>query len=208
MENLYQITPLRRFSALRIALAFALGIAFTSMAHAAGGFAGVGFGQTSVDLECDLNISCNADDSDTGFKIFGGYQFNPNFALEVAYLDLGEAKLSGTDSFLGSTTATIEVSGFNFAVVGSFPVGERFELMAKAGLFRWDLDANASSSVFGSGSESETGFDPMFGIGASFNFTSKFGVRVEYEKFLDVGDEDTTGQSDVDLISASLVFRF
>jgi len=183
-------------------------IAFTPMAQAQGGFAGVGFGQTSVDIECDLDITCSADDSDSGFKIFGGYQFNPNFAFEVAYVDLGEAKISGTDSFLGSTTATFEVSGFNFAVVGSFPVGERFELMAKAGVFRWDMDLNVSSSVFGSGSESETGFNPMFGIGGSFNITKKFGVRVEYEKFLDVGDEDTTGQSDVDLISASLVFRF
>ena len=183
-------------------------IAFTPMAQAEGGFAGVGYGKTSMDIVCDLDITCSADDSDSGFKIFGGYQFNPNFAFEVAYVDLGEAKISGTDSFLGSATATFEVSGFNFAVVGSFPVGERFGLMAKAGFFRWDVEVNASSSVFGSGSSSETGFDPMFGIGGSFNITEKFGVRVEYEKFLDVGDDDTTGQSDVDLISASLVFRF
>jgi len=187
---------------------FALGIAFTPMAQAEGGFAGVGFGQTSVDIDCDLDITCSAYDSDTGFKIFGGYQFNPYFAFEVAYLDLGEAKASGTDSFLGSATGTIEASGFNFAVVGSFPVAERFDLMAKAGFFRWDLDLSASSSVFGSGSASETGFSPMFGIGGSFNITKNLGVRVEYEKFLDVGDENTTGQSDVDLLSASLVFRF
>jgi OOP family OmpA-OmpF porin len=87
-------------------------------------------------------------------------------------------------------------------------VGERFGLMAKAGFFRWDMDLNVSSSVFGSGSASETGFDPMFGIGGLFNISEKLGVRVEYEKFLDVGDENVTGQSDVDLISASLVFRF
>ena len=182
-------------------------IAFTPMAQAEGGFAGVGYGKTSMDIVCDLDITCSADDSDSGFKIFGGYQFNPNFAFEVAYVDLGEAKISGTDSFLGSATATIEASGFNFAVVGSFPVGERFGLLAKAGLFRWDLDASVNTSIV-SGSLNETGFDPMFGIGGSFNISEKFGVRVEYEKFLDVGDDDTTGQSDVDLISASLVFRF
>jgi len=201
-------TPKRIIQAFVAVILLAVGIAFTPMAQAQSGFAGVGFGQTSVDIECDLDISCNADDSDSGFKIFGGYQFTPNFAFEVAYLDLGEAKISGTDSFLGSTTATFEVSGFNFAVVGSFPVGERFGLMAKAGFFRWDMDLNVSSSVFGSGSASETGFDPMFGIGGLFNISEKLGVRVEYEKFLDVGDENVTGQSDVDLISASLVFRF
>lgn len=26
---------------------------------------------------------------DTGYKILGGYQFNPNFALEASYFDLG-----------------------------------------------------------------------------------------------------------------------
>jgi len=208
MENLYQMTLVGKFSALRVALALALGIVFAPLAQAEGGFAGVGFGQTSVDIECDLNITCSADDSDTGFKIFGGYQFNPNFAVEVGYYDLGEAKISGTDSFLGSTTGTFEASGFNVAVVGSLPLGERFELMAKAGIFRWDLDFNVSSSVFGSGSASETGFGPMFGIGGAFNFTKNLGVRVEYEKFLDMGDEDTTGQSDVDFLSASLIFRF
>ena len=189
-------------------MALVLGMVFAPLAQAEGGFAGVGFGQTSVDIECDLNITCSADDSDTGFKIFGGYQFNPNFAFEVGYYDLGEAKVSGTDSFLGSTTATIEASGFNFALVGSIPLGERFELMAKAGIFRWEMDVSATSSIFGSGSENETGFDPMFGIGGAFNFTKNLGVRVEYEKFLDVGDEDTTGQSDVDFLSASLIFRF
>jgi opacity protein-like surface antigen len=70
------------------------------------------------------------------------------------------------------------------------------------------LDASATSSVFGSASASETGFDPMFGIGGAYNVTDKLAVRIEYEKFLDVGDESTTGQSDVDLLSASLVFRF
>ncbi|HKQ25592.1 MAG TPA: outer membrane beta-barrel protein [Burkholderiales bacterium] len=208
MENLHQRTVVGKFSALRVVLTLALGIFFTPMAQAAGGFAGGGFGQTKVDIECDLDITCSSDDSDSGFKIFGGYQFNPNFAFEVGYYDLGEAKLSGTDSFLGSTTATIEASGFNFALVGSIPLGERFELMAKAGIFRWDLDVSATSSVFGSGSDSETGFDPMFGIGAAFNFSKNLGLRVEYEKFLDVGDEDTTGESDVDFLSASIVFRF
>lgn len=206
--NFHQIVPMGKLAALRVVSALALGIAVTPIAHAEGGYAGVGFGQTSVDVDCILDISCSADDSDTALKIFGGYQFNPNFAIELGYYDLGEAKLTGTDSFLGFTRARAEASGINFAVVGSFPVTERFTLMGKAGFFRWEVDYSEFTSSFGSYSASETGFDPMFGIGGAFNFSEKLGIRVEYEKFLDVGDEDTTGQSDVDLISASLVFRF
>lgn len=206
--NLYQIAPVGKWAALRVALALALGIAVTPIVHAEGGYAGVGFGQASVDVDCDLDISCSKEDSDTALKIFGGYQFNPNFAIEVGYYDLGEASITGTDSLFGTVTSKAEASGFNFAIVGSFPVAERFTLMGKAGFFRWDMDASANSSVFGSASANETGFDPMFGIGGAFNFSEALGIRVEYEKFLDVGDENTTGQSDVDLLSASLVFRF
>ena len=48
----------------------------------------------------------------------------------------------------------------------------------------------------------------MFGLGASADIAKNFAVRVEWERFLNVGDKDTTGQSDIDLVSASLVFRF
>src|SRR5690242_14187948 len=33
--------------------------------------------------------SISDDDSATGYKLFGGYQFNPNFALEGGYFSLG-----------------------------------------------------------------------------------------------------------------------
>jgi hypothetical protein len=47
----------------------------------------------------------------------------------------------------------------------------------------------------------------MFGFGASFDIGKTAAVRIEWERFMDVGESDT-GQSDVDLLSASLVFRF
>ena len=33
-------------------------------------------------------------------------------------------------------------------------------------------------------------------------------MRAEWEKFKDVGDENTTGKGDMDLLSFSLVFNF
>ena len=176
--NFHQIVPVGKLAALWVASALTLGIAVTPIAHAEGGYAGVGFGQSSVDVICDLDIRCNADDTDTALKIFGGYQFNPNFAIEIGYYDLGEATVTGTDSFFGSVTEKFKASGINFAVVGSFPVGERFTLMGKAGFFRWDLDARVNTSI-GSGSLSDTGFGPMFGVGGAFNFSEKLGIRVE-----------------------------
>lgn len=36
------------------------------------------------------NIYTSDDDRDHGYKLFDGYQFNPNFALESGYFDLGD----------------------------------------------------------------------------------------------------------------------
>jgi OOP family OmpA-OmpF porin len=186
----------------------ATSIAISSSAHAQGWYAGVGFGQSKVDITCDLDITCSDDDTDTGWKLYVGNQFSPNAAVEFGYLDMGEAKMSGTDSFLGATNVSWEVTGFNAALVGFLPAGNTVNLLGKVGLFLWDMDVSVSSSFLGSGSTSESGTDLMFGLGASFDIGKTTAVRIEWERFTDVGDENETGQSDVDLLSANLVFRF
>ena len=183
-------------------------IALSSVAHAEGWYAGVGFGQSTadIDLACDLNITCNTDDTDSGWKLFAGNKFSPNAAVEFGYLDLGEAKMSGTDSIFGAVSLGWETTGFNVAFVGFLPVGNSVNLLGKFGLFMWDQDVNASINSL-SGSSSESGTDMMFGLGASFDIGQTTAIRIEWERFMDVGENDT-GQSDIDLLSASLVFRF
>jgi len=187
-----------------------LGLAATpAKAQAAEWYGGASVGQSKAkDIVCDLDITCSSDDTDTGWKIYGGYQFNPNGAIEFGYVDLGKATFSGTDSFLGVTSASFETSGLTAALVGTMPVGQNVGLMGKLGLFHWNLDVNASSSVFGSGSESASGTDLTFGLGLKFDLSKATGVRMEWERFKDVGDKNTTGQSDVDLFSVGFVFKF
>ena len=179
----------------------------TAEAQAAA-YVGGSIGQSSVDIECDLDITCSADEKDTGWKFYGGYQFTPNFAVEFGYVDLGETGASGNDSVLGTTSVTIEASGFSAAALGAIPLGDRFALFGKVGLFRWDVDARASSSVFGSGSLSESGIDFLFGAGAAMSLGRSLSLRVEWERFSDVGDNATTGEADVDFLSAGIVLRF
>jgi OOP family OmpA-OmpF porin len=183
--------------------------AIPQMAQAEGWYGGASLGQSKAkDITCDLDITCSSDDTDTGWKIYGGYQFNPNGAIEFGYVDLGKAKLNGTDSFLGATSADWETSGFTVALAGFIPVSQNFAFMGKVGLFNWDLDVNVSSSVFGSGSDTSSGTDLTYGLGLKFDMSKTTGVRVEWERFKDVGDDNSTGQSDVDLLSVGLVFKF
>jgi hypothetical protein len=75
----------------------------------------------------------------------------------------------------------------------------------------WNLDFDATASGPGgtaTASESESGVSGLLGAGVSINFGRKIALRAEYERHFDVGDEDTTGTSDIDMFSASMVFRF
>ena len=143
-------------------------------------------------------ITC--DDSDTGFRILGGYQLNRSFALELAYTDLGEVSASG-----GGGTASAEASAFE-VVVGTLPLAERFSLYGKAGVYRGEVDARIDT-VLVSGSASESNTDLTFGAGVRFDFSPRAALRVEWQRYPDMGG-DETGEDDIDFLSVGVIFRF
>ncbi|HEY9103307.1 outer membrane beta-barrel protein, partial [Chitinimonas sp.] len=44
----------------------------------------------SSKIEADAGNGFDISKTDTTYSVFGGYQFHPNFAAEVAYRDLGK----------------------------------------------------------------------------------------------------------------------
>ncbi len=177
----------------------------------AGFYAGGAVGQTKAKDACtDLTDLApfvgSCDDKDTAWKIFGGYQFNRYIGAEIGYVDLGKVTANGT--ILGvPVSANIKAKGFEALAVGTLPINEQFAAYGKAGFFRWDVDASA---VVGgvAVAASEKGTDLTYGIGLKYNFTKNLAVRVEYQRYKDLGDENTTGKSNVDVIGVGLVFKF
>jgi OmpA-OmpF porin, OOP family len=195
---------------------FTTSIAISSITQAQGWYAGVGFGQTKIN---DFNSlcgdilsllppgsTCSSDDKDTGWKILAGNQFNQNAAVEFGYIDLGRGTMSLSGPGVGGT-ANWEATGLNLSLVGTLPVNNEFGVLGRIGIFRWDLDFNVSG-IGGSASGSASGTDLTYGVGVKYDFNKTTGMRAEWEKFKDVGDENETGQGDIDLLSLSLVFRF
>jgi OOP family OmpA-OmpF porin len=195
---------------------FAASFAISSAAHAQGWYGGVGFGETKYDgLNGFCNdllallpggTTCSSDDKDSGWKLFAGAQFHQNAAVEFGYLDLGKGTISLSGPGVGGTAAW-EATGFNLALVGTLPVNNEFGFLGRIGFFMWDLDFSVSG-VGGSSSASASGTDITYGVGVKYDFSKTVGMRAEWEKFKDVGDEIETGQGDIDLLSLSLVFRF
>jgi OOP family OmpA-OmpF porin len=190
--------------------ALALSSAALAQRRDTGFYIGGSFGQSEFDVDCEGTTSC--DDSDTAWKIFGGYQINRNFAVEVGYGSLGETKASTPPFFVGPTLIPaadikIEVNAWEVVGVGSLPVADRFSLFGKVGLYGADTDIEVSFAGFGTVTESEDNVDLTFGIGARYDFTRNFGVRAEWQRYSDVKVGDF-GDMNVDVLSVGILFRF
>jgi hypothetical protein len=80
---------------------------------------------------------------------------------------------------------------------------KRTVLLGKLGLTFASVDADATLNGAPAGSASEDSTEPMFGVGIEIN---EF-IRVEFERHTDVGGPDT-GESDIDVLGVSALYRF
>jgi OmpA-OmpF porin, OOP family len=165
-----------------------------------GFYAGAAFGSTTI--SDDGFDGAGVDDSDTGLKIFGGYSFNENFAVEVSYFDFGE--ISGrldNDPFFGDVRFDLGVSGLNASAVGVLPLAETFALFGKLGFASYDVDVSVTVPGFGSGSGSQSETEMTYGVGGLLRFAGSFEARIEYEAI-------NVSGGDVNMISLGGLYRF
>ena len=151
----------------------------------------------------------NRDNHDTAYKLFGGYQFNKNFALEAGYFNLGKFGFSANTVPLGTFNGQVKIQGFNLDLVGTLPVTERFSVFARAG-----AQAAKTGDTY-SGNRPISAFNPSpskrevnykAGVGLQYEVTPSFLVRAEAERYR---ISDTLGKKgNADMVSLSLVFPF
>jgi OOP family OmpA-OmpF porin len=184
------------------AAALGLGAMLALSQASAQGYIGGSAGESDADdgnAIPSLITSGPVDGKDTGMKFFGGYQFNQNLAVELAYVDLGKAKYSGTFGGLPVTGGSVKTSGFNASVVGVLPLNPSFSLFAKAGLFAWEAKARdvTGGAPF---SGKDDGADLSLGFGGAYNLTRNFSLRAEWEQFEAVDN--------ISLLSVGVVYKF
>lgn len=155
-------------------------------------------------------LSSSLDKTDTAYKLQVGYQLSRNFALEGGYVDLGKTSYSA--SFTGGTAnADVKAHGWNIAAVGIIPLSDVVSVFGKVGAIDATVKFNVSASGPGGtagASGDSTDWSGVWGIGASYAINKQLAVRVEYEQFNDLGNEEKTGKGDVNLASAGIVFKF
>jgi opacity protein-like surface antigen len=146
-------------------------------------YVGGSIGQSYVE-EDDVLPGEDFDDEDFGFKVFAGYRFHKNFAVELDYLDYGDPD----DNILGIDVEIEDLYAVALYGVGILPLSDQFELFVKLGGAYWDGKAKAKFMGL-SASSDESGTELAYGLGASYAFTDKFAARVEYEE-IDVDSDD------------------
>jgi OOP family OmpA-OmpF porin len=204
------------------ALVAVLLAAAPALAQNKGPYLGISAGYARTDIDTgEINdearsagfatASTSADESDTAWKVFAGFQFNRNFALELGYSDLGESSIrTRTTGPAATVNGEFKAKAWSLDAVGTLPLNDRFSLLARAGAIYYDLDARSAAVAGGvpiKVRDSDKDLSWKAGLGAQYSLTNNLGARLEWEHYHRLGDEDT-GKSSVDTFSLGLQFRF
>lgn len=177
-----------------IALGLSLGSA-ASVATDSGFYMGTGVGQSDVSRANEFGIT---DDTDTAFRVYGGYQFNRWIAAEAAYIDFGSFT-GGIPSVEGPIRTRLDADGYTIGLRPQVDFGSRWFAQAQAGALFWDAKARLSGAGFDQ-RFSDHGEDAYYGLGVGRHVGNNWRVSAEWTRF----DTD----SDVDLMNLSLSGRF
>ena len=154
--------------------------------------------------------SVSDDNRDTAYKLYGGYQFNKNFALEAGYFNLGEFGFTATTVPAGTLSGKIKLQGLNLDAVGIMPITEKFSAFGRLGLQYAQAKDNFSSTgsvaALTNPNPSKEDTNYKAGLGVQYDFTQSIGMRVEAERFR---INDAVGNSgDINMYSVGLIYRF
>ena len=167
---------------------------------------GVAVSSDSTDYKDPDFFSGDVDDS-AGYSFWAGFPILPYLAAEVGYTKIGDADFDGEWQGFPDT-GTIKADGIRASVLGAIPIGNRFSVFGRVGMFAWNVDEN---EIFDGVPESysESGTDLVYGAGVQVMLTKKLlDLRAEWVRSEGVGEfGEGTGSGDTDSFSVGLIFR-
>ena len=106
----------------------------------------------------DIGNADFGDDDDTAFKLFGGFQFHPNFGAEVGYGMLADKG--------GFELTTLEI-----LAVGSYPLANQLSVLGKIGFARLDASPGEDENEF------------TFALGLQYDITPNLGAKLQWQRY-------------------------
>ncbi len=157
-----------------LAAAFVLGSALVS-AHAAAqvSYFGGSVGRAKWNFDCAGSTSCHT--AAASWKLYGGYEFSPNFGVEGSYIYLNE--VGASDSAL---KATFNGRGADLAAIVKTTPMNNFVGFAKLGVAFMKGEIVASTANFAA-SETHYSGQPLISLGALYYVDKKVAIRAEVD---------------------------
>jgi OmpA-OmpF porin, OOP family len=149
------------------------------------------------------------DERHSAYKVFGGYQFNRNFGVELGYFHLGSFGFHATTTPAGTLDGDFRVQGANLGLVGTMPFTDNFSGLARIGVqyARTRAEINSTGAVTVTNPRpSDREANVKIGLGLQYAFSPGFMLRGEVERFR---ISDAVGNHpQVAMYSVSAVFPF
>lgn len=133
-----------------------------------GYYAGINVGRSKTDSNIGADVVTKT--NDTSYGVLLGYQFNPNFAVEAQYTDLGKFEAT---NFTGKNDV------FALSLVGIVPLANAFSLYGKLGYA--DTRSSLSNNVAYSSGKNRS--DVTYGVGVEYDVTPAVGVRLGWDQY-------------------------
>lgn len=170
--------------------------------------------------------STTVDETDIGWNFVLGYRINKYLAAELSYADAGEASLSERFTPSGTPpvsvpdvtyTYTVNARGPAVSVLGTLPLGERWSLFLRGGVFfakqevegRVLIDNPTDTTGTTTRRAARRDFsDEVFNVGGGVQwaFLPRWIARLEYQRSDDLQPNGIMGESRLDQASLSVLF--
>lgn len=211
-------------------------------------YAGFGFGNSDRSGFCEVSgaaiaaadsapdqsfTSLGCDDAGNGWKIYGGWRWTPQMAVETSFHQLSRNELKAEQKLDDGSHQVIDdeitTRLGNLFFVGHWPLAEGLSLFGKLGGGFWfsERDTGFDGEAFfqvavdendepifellpfsRSQSSNDSGFQWGYGAGISYSYQNRWTIRAEWENFADVGSEDFFGGDDAETLTLGWSMHF
>lgn len=134
----------------------------------------------------DLGPGISADNSDTSYGLYTGYQFHKNFSTELGYNKLGDYSTSNGD---------VRASSWNLSLVGRYDFTPRVAGTARLGVgftnVKYEGDSHNKST-------------PVYGLGLEYAVNKQVALTTGWDRYQNFGD---TGHK-LDNFSVGMKYKF
>ena len=120
----------------------------------------------------------DVDTDSISFRLTAGWQFNDFFSLEGGYHNFGKFEQS-FDVAGNPVDVRLKADGFTLGATGSYPLGEKFALLGRAGAFFWDGDADINNVSQAQPEDTNL----YYGGGAKYAISDRFSLLGDWTRY-------------------------